>query len=234
MNKESNDYKLLLKIKAGDKKAFNEFYLQNEPLVYSLLKKYSHKTNDYEELTMCAKYGLVMAIYRFDLNQDVLFSTYAVPLILGEIKGYFKNKNILKVPRKIVDINKKIDQVNKIFMDKYSRSPTLEEMSLLTHETKENIIEASSSLLKIDYLDEEIYQDTKKVDLVSYQGLSLMDQVDLNLALEKLDKKEQLIIRLRYYDGLTQSEVSQRLNISQVQISRIESKTLQKLKEMLV
>ena len=92
MNKESRDYFLLKKIKEKDQNAFNEFYLKNEPLVYSLLKKYVHKTKDYEELVMCAKYGLVLAIYNFDLSYDTMFSTYAVPLILGEIKKYFNDK----------------------------------------------------------------------------------------------------------------------------------------------
>ena len=233
MNKESNDYKLLERIKKSDKEAFNEFYKKNEPLVYSLLKKYIHKTNDYEELLMCAKYGLVMAIYRFDLNQDVEFSTYAVPLILGELRSYFKNLNILKIPRRLQEINKKISNANGFILEKYQRSATIEEICELTNESKEDIIEALGSTLKVDYLDEDLSEDTKKIDLVS-DNKSLIEQMDLQLALEQLNKKERLIIELRYFDGLTQSEISQRLNISQVQISRIEAKTLQKLKELLV
>ena len=234
MNKESNDYKLLERIKKFDKEAFNEFYKKNEPLVFSLLKKYTYKTNDYEELLMCAKYGLVMAIFRFDLNQDVEFSTYAVPVILGELKGYFKSLNILKVPRRLQDINKKISNANDIILEKYNRSATIEEICMLTNETKEEIIEALGSSLKVDYLDEDISEDTKRIDLVSDGNKSLIEQMDLQLALEQLNKKERLIIELRYFYGLTQSEISQRLNISQVQISRIEAKTLQKLKELLV
>ena len=183
---------------------------------------------------MCAKYGLVMAIFRFDLNQDVEFSTYAVPVILGELKGYFKSLNILKVPRRLQDINKKISNANDIILEKYNRSATIEEICMLTNESKEEIIEALGSSLKVDYLDEDISEDTKRIDLVSDGNKSLIEQMDLQLALEQLNKKERLIIELRYFDGLTQSEISQRLNISQVQISRIEAKTLQKLKELLV
>ena len=94
---------------------------------------------------MCAKYGLVMAIFRFDLNQDVEFSTYAVPVILGELKGYFKSLNILKVPRRLQDINKKISNANDIILEKYNRSATIEEICMLTNETKEEIIEALGS-----------------------------------------------------------------------------------------
>ena len=234
MNKESNEYKLLERIKEKDKQAFDEFYKKNEPLVYSLLKKYIHKTNDYEELAMCAKYGLILAISRFDLSLDVEFSTYAVPVILGEIKTYFKNLSIIKISRGISDLNKKINQINQMYLNKFNRSASLEEICLLTNESKEDVIEALGSLLKVDYLDEDISEDTKKIDLISDGGLSLVEKIDLKLALEHLTKKERLIVEMRYYDGLTQSEISKRLNLSQVQISRIETKTLQKLKELLV
>ncbi|MBE6132009.1 MAG: sigma-70 family RNA polymerase sigma factor [Erysipelotrichaceae bacterium] len=234
MNKESNDYKLLKRIKAFDKEAFDEFYKKNEPLVYSILKRYSHKTSDYEDLLMSARYGLVKAIYFFDIEQDVEFSTYAFPLILGEIRSYFKGLHLLKIPRKYADISKKIEEANKTIQEKYNRSATIEEICLLTNESKEDVIESLGSLMKVDYLDEEISEDTRKIDLISENGLSLVDKLDLKLALEELDKKERLIIEMRYFDGLTQSEVSKRLNLSQVQISRIEAKTLLKLKELLV
>ena len=233
MNKESKDYLLLKKIKQNDKSAFDEFYLKNEPLVYSLVKKYIHKTRDYEELIMCAKYGLVLAIHNFDLSYEVMFSTYAVPIILGEIKQYFKNLNLLKVSRRIIELNNKINLLNESYNQKHFRSLTLDELCELLNESKEDVVEALSYKNSVTSLDEEINEDTTKIELVKDEGLSLSDKVELNLALEGLDKKERLVITLRYFEGLTQQEVSQRLNMSQVQISRLETKTLEKLKQLM-
>ena len=217
-----------------DKSAFDEFYLKNEPLVYSLVKKYVHKTRDYEELIMSAKYGLVLAIYNFDLSYDVQFSTYAVPIILGEIKQYFKNLNLLKVSRRIIELNSKILELNEAFVQLHNRSLTIEELKELLNESKEDIIEALSYKRLISSLDEEVNTDISKVELIKEDGLSLNDKMELQLALEGLNKKERIVIELRYFNGLTQQEVSQRLNMSQVQISRIESKTLAKLREMMI
>lgn len=234
MNKESNEYLLLERIKKKDQKAFEEFYRNNEPLVYCLLKKYIHKTKDYEELVMCAKYGLVLAIYNFDLRYEVMFSTYAVPIILGEIKKYFKNLNLLKISRKYQDLNRQITKANEILQTKLNRSPTVEEIASLINESVEDVLEAMSSQISVNYLDEEVFEDTNRIDLVCDDSLPLIDKVSLKLALEGLNKKERLIIELRYFDGLTQKEVSERLHITQVQVSRIEAKTLVKLKEMMV
>lgn len=234
MNKESSDYILLKRIKENDKEAFNSFYFKNEPLVYSLLKKYIHKTKDYEELVMCGKYGLILAIKNFDLSYDVMFSTYAVPIILGEIKKYFKNLSIVKVSRKDKDLYRQINFISDELEIKLGRSPTLEEISETLNCPLEDIVEAISSNKSVMYLDEEFDDEvTTKIELVKDDSISIIDQVSLNMALESLSKKERLIIELRYYDGLTQQEVSERLNISQVQVSRIESKTLKTLKELI-
>ncbi len=233
MNKESREYLLLSRIKEKDQAAFDEFYLENEPLVYALLKKYVHKTKDYEELVMSAKYGLVLAIYNFDLSYDVMFSTYAVPIILGEIKKFFKNLSLVKVSRRLKQLNRRIIEANQVLELKLSRSPTVEELHDYLNEPVEDILEALESSQSVNYLDEEINEDTYKIDLIKDPSLPIIDRLDLDLALEGLTKKERLIIELRYYDGLTQQEVSQRLNISQVQVSRIETKTLNRLKELI-
>lgn len=233
MNKESEDYLLLSRIKNKDQQAFDEFYAKNEPLVYSLLQKYAHKAKDYEELVMCAKYGLVLAIYNFDLSYDVMFSTYAVPMILGEIKKYFKNLSAVKISRRFQDLRKKINEANDLLHEQYNRSPTVEEISAFLDEPSEDILEAMSSFLPIGSLDESVNEDTLRIEMIKDDSLSIIDRMDLNLALEGLNKKERLIIELRYFDGLTQQEVSERLHISQVQVSRIEAKTLNRLKEMM-
>ena len=115
-----------------------------------------------------------------------------------------------------------------------NRSPTIEEISEYLNEEQEDIIEAISSNNQMNYLDETISEDTSKIELLKDDSMPIIDLLELKMALETLNRKERLIVELRYFDGLTQKEVSERLNISQVQVSRIESKILSQLKELMI
>ena len=141
---------------------------------------------------------------------------------------------MIKVSRRKQDLHKKIIQANDLLEKKFNRSTQVEEIVSLLNVPLEDVIESLSSSLNVGYLDEEISEDTSRLDLISDNALPLVNKVELNLALEKLDKKERLVIELRYFYGFTQQEVSKRLNMSQVQVSRIETKTLAKLKEMMI
>ena len=226
---------LLKKAKEGDKEALEEFYKENQKLVYSLIKRYNIYKSEYEDVLSDANYGLLMAINKFDFSYNVSFSTYAVPLILGEIKRHFRDSSLLRVSRSkkelFLKINKGIEDLEASLL----RSPTLEEISKYIKESKEDIIESLDSNSKIYSLDEKIGEDNDNtlISNVEDNSLNMIDRVSINLALEKLDKKERLIITLRYFDGLSQQEVSERLNYSQVQISRLETKILEKLKTLI-
>ncbi len=226
---------LLKKAKEGDQEALEEFYKENQKLVYSLIKRYNIYKSEYEDVLSDANYGLLMAINKFDFSYGVSFSTYAVPLILGEIKRHFRDSSLLRVSRSkkelYLKINKGIEELEADLM----RSPTLEEISKYINESKEDIIESLDSNNKVYSLDESISEDNDNTLLnnIVDSSFNMVDRISLNLALEKLDKKERLIITLRYFDGLSQQEVSQRLNYSQVQISRLETKILEKLKTLL-
>lgn len=227
-----DNLELLKKAKEGDSEALEEFYKENQKLVYSLIKRYHIHSHEYEDVLADANYGLLMAISKFDFSYGVNFSTYAVPLILGEIKRHFRDSSLLRVSRSkkelFLKINKGIDELESILL----RSPSIEEISTHINESREDIIEALDSNNKIFSLDESISDDNDNTLLnnVEDKSVSIFDQVSIKLALEKLDKKERLIIELRYFDGLSQQEVSTRLNYSQVQISRLENKILEKLK----
>ena len=230
-----DNLELLRKAKEGDKESFELFYKENQKLVYSLMKRYHIRQYEYDDVLSDANYGLLMAISKFDFSYGVSFSTYAVPLILGEIKRHFRDSSLLRISRSkkelFLKINKAIDDLeNKLF-----RSPSIEEISEYINESKEDIIEALDSNNLVYRLDESISDDNDNSMLnnVEDKSLSIFDQTSLNLALEKLDKKERLIIQLRYYDGLSQQEVSERLNYSQVQVSRLENKILEKLKTLI-
>lgn len=230
-----DNLELLKKAQEGDKEALEEFYKENQKLVYSLIKRYNIYKYEYEDVLSDANYGLLMAIKKFDFSYGVSFSTYAVPLILGEIKRHFRDSSLLRVSRSkkelYLKVNKGIEELEGLLL----RSPTLEEISKHINEPQEEIIEALESNNKVFSLDESIGEenDNSILNNIEDNSLSMIDRVSINLALEKLDKKEKLIITLRYFDGLSQQEVSERLNYSQVQISRLESKILEKLKTLL-
>lgn len=230
-----DNLELLKKVKQGDSEAFDIFYKENQKLVFSLMKRYHIRQHEYEDVLSNANYGLLMAINRFDFSYGVSFSTYAVPLILGEIKRYFRDSSILKVSRSKKELYLKINKAIDNLEEKLLRSPTIEEISEFINESKEDIIEALDSNNYIYSLDESISEDNDSSILnnIEDKQISLDDKLSIKFALEKLDKKERLIITLRYYDGLSQQEIGERLNLSQVQVSRLENKILEKLKTLI-
>ena len=230
-----DNLELLKKAKEGDKEAFELFYKENQKLVYSLMKRYHIRQYEYDDVLSDANYGLLMAISKFDFSYGVSFSTYAVPLILGEIKRHFRDSSLMRVSRSkkelYLKINKAIDELE----GKLLRSPSVEEISVYINESKEEIIEALDCNTRLSSLDESISEDNESsiINNVEDKSMSMLDRMSIKLALEKLEKKERLIIELRYFDGLSQQEVSSRLNYSQVQISRLETKILEKLKTLI-
>lgn len=230
-----DNLELLKKAQEGDKEAFEEFYKENQKLVYSLMKRYNVQKHEYDDVLGDANYGLLMAISKFDFSYGVSFSTYAVPLILGEIKRHFRDSSLLRVSRSKKELYLKIQKAIDELEGELLRSPTLEEISSFINEPKEDIIESLDSNNRVFSLDENMNEDSESSILSNVEDKSnnLFDKMDIHLALEKLSKKEQLIIKLRYFEGYSQTEVSERLNYSQVQISRLESKILEKMKELI-
>ena len=230
-----DNLELLKKAQEGDKEAFEEFYKENQKLVYSLMKRYNVQKHEYDDVLGDANYGLLMAISKFDFSYGVSFSTYAVPLILGEIKRHFRDSSLLRVSRSKKELYLKIQKAIDELEGELLRSPTLEEISSYINEPKEYIIESLDSNNRVFSLDENMNEDSDSSILSNVEDKSnnLFDKMDIHLALEKLSKKEQLIIKLRYFEGYSQTEVSERLNYSQVQISRLEAKILEKMKELI-
>ena len=149
-----DNLELLKKAKEGDKEAFELFYKENQKLVYSLMKRYHIRQYEYDDVLSDANYGLLMAISKFDFSYGVSFSTYAVPLILGEIKRHFRDSSLMRVSRSkkelYLKINKAIDELE----GKLLRSPSVEEISMYINESKEEIIEALDCNTRLSSLDE--------------------------------------------------------------------------------
>ena len=244
LSREEYDYdnncKLLPLAKAGDEKALNRLIEMNLPLVSSISKKFLNRGYDYEDIFQIGSIGLVKAIKNFDDSFNVKFSTYAVPMIIGEIKRFLRDDGIIKVSRNVKTLGRKIHFYKEELVKTLNREPTIEEIVEYSGIPKEDIviaIEASSSL---QYLYDTIHQDDGSpvllIDKLSENGeedTSLIDKIALKEAIGCLDQKSRQIIILRYFKDQTQVQVAKLLGISQVQVSRIEKKVLKKMKQKL-
>lgn len=230
-NKEKEE--LFIKIKAGDKKAREEFINGNLKLVLSVVRKFNNRGENVDDLFQVGCIGLIKAIDNFDLSQNVLFSTYAVPMIIGEIRRHLRDNNSIRVSRSLRDIAYKALQAKEALVAKNNREPTIDEVAKEIGISKEEIANALDAIQDPVSLYEPIYND-------GADSLFLMDQIGdeknkdenwvediaISEGLKKLNNREQMIIRKRFFDGKTQMEVADEIGISQAQVSRLEKSAL--------
>lgn len=229
-NEEMND--LFFKLSCGDENAKNKLVNGNLKLVLSLLKKFNNRTDNMDDLFQIGCIGLIKAIDNFDLSHNVKFSTYAVPMILGEVKRYLRDNNSIRISRSIKDIAYKVLKLKDELTVKNGKEPTIEELAKILEIEETDIMLALESLKPTVSLFEPIYND-------GGDTIYLFDQVadknsnkdlDLSLSLEKaiskLNDREKYIIDQRFIIGKTQMEIAETLGISQAQISRIEKEAL--------
>ena len=230
-NKEKEE--LFIKIKAGDKKAREEFINGNLKLVLSVVRKFNNRGENVDDLFQVGCIGLIKAIDNFDLSQNVLFSTYAVPMIIGEIRRHLRDNNSIRVSRSLRDIAYKALQAKEALILKNNREPTIDEVAKEIGISKEEIANALDAIQDPVSLYEPIYND-------GADSLFLMDQIGdeknkdenwvediaISEGLKKLNNREKMIIRKRFFDGKTQMEVADEIGISQAQVSRLEKSAL--------
>ncbi|MBN1047868.1 RNA polymerase sporulation sigma factor SigF [Clostridium botulinum] len=236
-----NDNSQLLPLaKDGDTEAMNRLIEMNLPLVASISKKFLNRGYDYEDIFQIGSIGLVKAINNFDLSYNVKFSTYAVPMIIGEIKRFLRDDGMIKVSRNVKSLAKRIHFAKEELTKKLNRSPTIEELAEYSGVDKEEIIFAIESATSLQYLYDTIHQDDGApvllIDKLSEKGeddIGMINKIALKEALRSLDEKARQIIVLRYFKDKTQVQVAKLLGISQVQVSRIEKKVLLKMRDKL-
>ena len=185
-----------------------------------------------------AVYGFIKAIKRFDINYEVKLSTYAVPYIIGEIKRFIRDDGPIKVSRSLKELNAKIKEIQREYLIKKGEEINISEIAKILKVTKEEIAMALESQRPIESVDEESYEgegsnETKitKISNGKDETQNLVDKICLSNLISNLDKREKQIILMRYYREKTQSEIAKMLGISQVQVSRIEKKILQNMKQ---
>jgi RNA polymerase sigma-B factor len=215
------------------------------PLVQYIVKRFSYNRNDFEDLLQIGLIGLLKSLERFDPSKEVDFSTYATPNVIGEIKHYFRDKqNILKIPRRLQELNSKIRKVIKAYQNSHG-SPTVAQIAQELQVTEEEVIEAiearaCSSVISLDSPP----SNSKNANPFSTGSSTLLDslgidhdeeyhlnKVTLKLAIFKLEKRSQKIIYLRFYRGLSQAEIATEMNLSQMHISRLINKSIKQLRK---
>ncbi len=244
LKKSSYDFddnmELIKLAKDGNKEAMDKLIEINIPLVSSISKKFLNRGYEYEDIFQIGSMGLIKAISNFDTSYNVKFSTYAVPMIMGEIKRFIRDDGIIKVSRNVKTTARKLHFDKEFLSKKLDREPTLEELSEYSGVDKEDIIFAMESSNSLQYLYDIIHQDdgapvllVDKLSENAEEDSNLVDRIALKEALKNLDLKSRQIIMLRYFKDKTQVEVAKMLGISQVQVSRIEKKVLKKMKKNL-
>ena len=230
---------LFIKIKAGDNEARNKFINGNLRLVLSVIQRFYGRGENADDLFQVGCVGLIKAIDNFDLNQNVQFSTYAVPMIVGEVKRYLRDNNSIRVSRSIRDLAYKVIQFKEKYTKEHGKEPHIEEIAKELGVEKEEISFSLDAIQEPVSLQEPIYND-------GAESIYIMDQVKdgkntdemwaekmtISGALEKLNEKEKMIIVKRFFDGRTQMEVAEEIGISQAQVSRLEKTAISHIKRL--
>ena len=238
-----NDIKTIERAQNGNKDDMTKLIEDNNGLIWSIVRRFSGRGYEIEDLYQIGSIGLIKAIQRFDTSFEVKLSTYAVPYILGEIKRYIRDDGPIKVSRSIKELNVKILELQKEYFNKYGRDITLEEISKELKISKEEITMAMDSTRPVDSIESAKYRDNKTDKTVSIleqistgkdEQTEITNRITIKKLIGELDDKEKEIIMLRYYKQKTQMQVSKILGITQVQVSRIERKVLEKMKRKLI
>ena len=230
---------LFIKIKEGDNEARNKFINGNLRLVLSVIQRFNSRGENPDDLFQVGCVGLIKAIDNFDLNQNVQFSTYAVPIIIGEVKRYLRDNNSIRVSRSVRDLAYKVIQYKEKYLKENGKEPQVEEIAKELEVSKEEIGFSLDAIQDPVSLQEPVYNDGS-------ESIYVMDQVKdskntdelwaekmtIESALEKLNDKEKMIVMKRFFDGRTQMEVAEEIGISQAQVSRLEKSAIQHIKRL--
>lgn len=232
-------FELIRQSQAGDKEAKEQLIMLHSGLIWNVVRRFMGRGYETEDLYQIGAIGLIRAIDKFDFNYDVKFSTYAVPLISGEIKRFLRDDGMIKVSRTLKENQWKIKKAMEVFCHEKGREPTVEELSAELSMEPEEIMLSMEAVVEVESMDQSIYSgDGKEISLKERmpseknEEEELMNKLFLQQLLETLDKRDRTLIFLRYFENKTQNQVAQILGISQVQVSRLEKKILRRMKEL--
>ena len=239
--KEEEKEALFVRIKAGDEEAREEYIKGNLRLVLSVIKRFSNSNENADDLFQIGCVGLMKAVDHFDPDRLVKFSTYAVPMIIGEIRRYLPYNKSIRVSRSLPDTAYKAIYAKEGYMKKHLKEPTVQEIAEEIGISKEDIVFALDAIQMPMSLHEPVYSDGGDtlyvMDQVSdkkNKEENWVEELSLEAAMERLNERERYIITLRFFEGKTQMEVAEEIKISQAQVSRLEKNALKVMKQYLL
>ena len=237
-----NDMKIIERAQNGSKEDMTKLIEDNSRLVWSIVRRFNVRGYDIEDLYQIGSIGLIKAIQRFDTSFEVRLSTYAVPYILGEIKRFIRDDGPIKISRSIKELNIKIIELQKEYLNKYGKEITLEQLAKELKTSKEDIAMALDSARPVNSIEDSQYRDNKTDKTISLidqlssgkdEENEITNRITIKKLISELKDNEKEVILLRYYKGKTQMQVAKILGITQVQVSRIERKVLDNMKRKL-
>jgi RNA polymerase sporulation-specific sigma factor len=236
--KEAEMKKLLLDMRNGDTEAREKFIRGNLRLVLSVIQRFNNRGENVDDLFQVGCIGLMKAIDNFDLRQNVKFSTYAVPMIIGEIRRYLRDNNSIRVSRSLRDIAYRALQVRDKMVNENNKEPTISQIAKELKVPREEVVFALDAIQDPVSLFEPIYHDGGDAIYVMDQisdnknvDESWLENISIKEAMKKLNDREKLILTLRFFDGRTQMEVADEIGISQAQVSRLEKTALRHMRK---
>lgn len=225
---------------AGDAKAKEDIINENMGLVWSIVKRFTNRGYEAEDLFQIGSIGLLKCIDKFNLDYDVKFSTYAVPMIMGEIKRFMRDDGMIKVSRPLKEMAAKAKYARETMIQRDGKEPTINELAEAINVSAEELALAMEAGMEVESLYNTIHQGDgnpiyliDKLEQTEVCDENMVDMIALKQIINQLNKKERQIIIMRYFHDKTQSQVAKIIGISQVQVSRIEKKVLQSIKEKL-
>lgn len=231
--REKDKINLIKKAQKGDIEARNKMVEGNLRLVLSVTQKFSNRGEPLDDIFQIGTIGLIKAIDNFDISQNTRFSTYAVPMIIGEIRRYIRDNSPVKVSRTMKEIAYKVINLKEEILKRTGIEPSLEELSEKLEISKEMISVSLEAVVEPLSLDEPVSEENENTTLLdqleSENDEFWTDSIVIEERTKNLSKKEKLILSMRYLKGLTQTEVAKKLNISQAQVSRIEKNIISKI-----
>lgn len=234
-------FELIKLAQDGDKLACDTLVRENMGLIWSVVRRFSNRGYELDDLFQIGAMGLVKCIYKFDLNYDVKFSTYAVPMIIGEIKRFIRDDGMIKVSRSLKELAIKGKYMQEQIAKETGEMPTISEVARRLETTVEDLAIALEANKDVESLYSTVYQGDgtpvfliDKIEQAVDTEEKIVDSISLKEVMKKLSEKEKKIIELRYFKDRTQSQVAEAVGVSQVQVSRIEKKVLKNMRNIMI
>lgn len=238
-----NTIENIIKAQNGDKEIMTKLIEENKGLIWSIVKRFTGRGYDIEDIFQIGAMGFIKAIKRFDTTFDTKLTTYAVPYIIGEIKRFLRDDSMLKVSRSIKELGTKVRELQKKYLEEKGEEIGILKLAEILNKTKEEIVAALEATSNVESIYAEVYQDYKDdgsislVDRLSSnkdEMANISDKIAVKQLIDELEYKEKQIVYLRFFKDKTQVQVAKIMGITQVQVSRIERKVLNSMKMKLI